>query len=398
MVLEHKLIDIQQRLKQPIAKATGLPNERYVEASTLAEDRRYVAGQGWACIAFAEDLPEKNYVLPIDFMGIPLVITRDNQGELRVFHNVCSHRGMHLADKPCQTKGMLVCPYHSWSYKMNGELRGTPHIGGYGKHEHPDFDRASAGLREVRSAIWLDAVFINLSGEAVAFEDYIAPLTHQFNEYCSTDDRLTFKASDTDCRTQMTVQSNWKLPVENYLESYHLPTVHPELNKTSPLDVHFDLERFGNGGGQGSESYSRLKLNDSFLPHLPSWPTDKENLALYPVLYPNTLIGLHSDHLFIMFLQPTSHDETVEHVRISYVGDNALSETYQPHREKLLADWSNVFKEDIFAVERMQKGRFSPGYAGGAFSPTMDAPTVHFHQWVAKQLVEHAPEITTRTT
>jgi len=131
-MFEHKLIDIQQRLKQPIAKATGLPNERYIEAGALTDDRRYVAGPGWSCIAFTEDLPEKNYVLPIDFMGIPLIITRDSKDQIRVFHNVCSHRGMHLADAACQTKGMLVCPYHSWTYNLNGELRGTPHIGGYG--------------------------------------------------------------------------------------------------------------------------------------------------------------------------------------------------------------------------------------------------------------------------
>lgn len=389
-MFEHKLVDIQQRLKQPIAKATGLPNERYTDASALVEDRRYVAGPAWSCIAFAEDLPEKNYVLPIDFMGIPLLITRDNSDVLRVFHNVCSHRGMHLADAPCQTKGMLVCPYHSWTYNMDGGLRGTPHIGGYGKHDHPDFNRESGRLKEVRSTTWLDAIFINLSGDAIAFEDYIAPLTRQFNQLCSADDRSTFKSGNSDCRSTLTVQSNWKLPVENYLESYHLPTVHPELNRISPLDVHFDLERFENGGGQGSENYTRMNLNELQFPQLPSWPSDKENLALYPVLYPNTLIGLHSDHLFIMYLQPTSHNETVEHVRISYVGEDALGHQYQEHRKAMLDSWTSVFEEDIFAVERMQKGRMSPGYEGGVFSPAMDAPTVHFHEWVADQLVKHA--------
>ena len=388
-MFEHKLIDIQQRLKQPIAKATGLPNERYINANALIDDRQYVAGPGWACIAFAEDLPEKNYVLPIDFMGIPLLITRDKEDELRVFHNVCSHRGMHLADKPCQTKGMLVCPYHSWTYNMDGKLRGTPHIGGYGKHKHPEFDQESGKLREIRSAFWFNAIFINLSGDAIAFEDYIAPLTRQFDPLCSADDRLKFIAANTDCRTRLTVQSNWKLPVENYLESYHLPTVHPALNKISPLDVHFDLDRFKNGGGQGSKNYTRVNLNGSLLPQLPSWPSNKENRALYPVLYPNTLIGLHSDHLFIMYLQPTSHNETVEHVRISYVGDEALGEPYKAHRKTILDSWTSVFEEDIFAVERMQKGRLSPGYEGGIFSPVMDAPTVHFHEWVADQLVQH---------
>ncbi len=389
-MFEHKLIDIQKRLKQPVAKATGLPNERYVNEHAFTEDRKSVMGTGWACIAFAEDLPEKNYVLPIDFMGIPLVVTRDNENMLRVFHNVCSHRGMHLAEEPCQTKGMLVCPYHSWSYKLNGELRGTPHIGGYGIHEHPDFDRKSGALREVRSQVWLDAVFINLSGDAVAFNDYIEPLTRQFNDLCDANDRLQFASNNADCRTTMTVKSNWKLPVENYLESYHLPTVHPELNKTSPLDEHFDLERFENGGGQGSENYSKTPINGSYLPELGSWSGDKKNLAIYPVLYPNTLIGLHSDHLFIMYLQPTAMDETVEHVRISYVGDEALGAQYQTHRETMLQTWTDVFAEDIFAVERMQTGRASPGYEGGVFSPAMDAPTVHFHEWVADQLVKHA--------
>jgi len=391
-MFEHKLIDIQHRLQQPIAKATGLPNERYVEPAAFTDDRNLVTGTGWSCIAFGEDLPEKNYVLPIDFMGVPLVVTRDNDNLLRVFHNVCSHRGMHLADEPCQTKGVLRCPYHSWTYKMNGELRGTPHVGGYGEHHHPEFDRGAHGLKEVRSAIWLNAVFINLSGKAIDFEDYIQPLTRQFNELCNADDREQFASAAADCRTTMTVKSNWKLPVENYLESYHLPTVHPELNKTSPLDVHFDLDRFDNGGGQGSANYNRTEINDQHLPQLASWSADKQNLAVYPVLYPNTLIGLHSDHLFIMFLQPTAHDETVEHVRLSYVGDQALDKTYQPHRKSLLDAWTNVFKEDIFAVERMQKGRFSPGYQGGAFSPVMDAPTVHFHQWVADQLVTNTPE------
>jgi len=391
-MFEHKLIDIQNKLQQPIAKATGLPNERYVATDAFHDDRQYVVGTGWACIGFAEDLPARNYVLPVDFMGVPLVITRDSNDTLQVFHNVCSHRGMQLADAPCQTNGMLRCPYHSWTYKMNGDLRGTPHVGGYGKHEHPEFDRASSGLRAVRSAIWMNAIFINLDGRAAAFSDYIEPLTRQFDALCSAQNRALFKAAETGSRTVMTVASNWKLPVENYLESYHLPTVHPELNKTSPLDVHFDLERFANGGGQGSANYTRTLLNGMRLPILPSWSNDKANLAVYPVLYPNTFIGLHSDHLFIMYLQPTRHNETVEHVRISYVGDGADNEQYEPIRKKLLETWTSVFEEDIFAVERMQKGRHSPGYQGGVFSPAMDAPTVHFHQWVADQLVKHASE------
>ncbi len=391
-MVEHKLIDIQNRLEQPIASATGLPNERYISEAAFQEDRDKVIAPTWACIAFVEDLPQKNYAFPLNFMGLPLVITRDNNDIIRVFHNVCSHRGMMLNETPCKTNGMLKCPYHAWTYALDGTLRGTPHIGGYGEHKHPDFDRSLHGLKTVRSEVWLGAVFVNLSGNAIDFSDYIAPLTQQFDELCSASEREKFSSAEEGCRTQLTVKSNWKLPVENYLESYHLPTVHPELNRVSPLNVHYDLDRFENGGGQASANYSRTVINNQKLPAIADWKADSENVAVYPVLYPNTLLGVHADHLFIMFLQPTAHDETVEHVRISYLGDAANEQQYQAHRQQLLDAWTNVFGEDIFAVERMQQGRFSPAYAGGAFSPAMDIPTLHFHRWVAKQLVQNTKQ------
>ena len=391
MATTHTVIEIKQQVDQPIAKASGLPNERYISDESFISDRDNVIGAGWACIAFIDDLPEANYALPVDFMGLPLLITRDKSDIIRVFHNVCSHRGMHLADAPCKTNGMVRCPYHSWTYSLDGSLRGTPHIGGFGQHDHPDFEREKHGLKPVRSNTWLGAIFVNLSGEAAMFDEYIAPLTKQFNDLTTPEQRDRFKASSAGCRTTLTVDSNWKLAVENYLESYHLPTVHPELNRVSPLNAHFELEYFNNGAGQGSLNYKRLKIDDQLLPCVDNWPEEHANRALYPALYPNTLIGLHADQLFIMYLQPVGPDKTIEHVRVSYVGDEALSDKYAALRETTLTTWTSVFGEDVFAVERMQKGRSSPGYQGGAFSPAMDKPTLHFHQWVAKQLVDNSP-------
>ena len=388
-MLEESVIQIHRDINQPIAAAIGLPNELYTNEQNFIEDRDKVMAPSWACIAFIEDLPEPNCVFPVDFMGLPLLITRDNDDAIRVFHNVCSHRGMHLADKPCRTNGLVRCPYHSWTYQLDGTLRGTPHIGGFGIHEHDEFDKAASNLREIRSEQWLGCIFVNLSGAAVDFNTYVEPLTRQFDELCSIDERERFRSAQQGCRTQLTVKSNWKLAVENYLESYHLPTVHPELNRISPLQEHFCLEYFDQGAGQGSLNYKRLSVNEEELPTLNGWPEDQQNKALYPTLYPNTLIGLHADHLFIMMLQPTASNETVEHVRISYVGTDALSSQYAGHHKKMLDSWSDVFGEDIFAVERMQKGRSSPGYAGGKFAPAMDEPTVHFHRWIAQCLLNN---------
>ena len=167
--MKDSIVEIHKRIHKPIADATGLPNNRYVDADAFVEDRDLVLGGGWAALAFIDDLPEANYALPIEFMGLPLLITRDKTDIYRVFHNVCSHRGMHLADAPCRTNGTVRCPYHSWTYELDGSLRGTPHVGGYGTHTHPDFDKSANGLRTIRSTVWLGTVFINLSGTCLLY-------------------------------------------------------------------------------------------------------------------------------------------------------------------------------------------------------------------------------------
>ncbi len=389
-MLKESVIEIHRNINLPIAAAIGLPNALYTSDQGFIDDRDKVMAPSWACIGFVDDLPEPNFVFPVDFMGLPLLITRDNNNDIRVFHNVCSHRGMHLADVPCRTNGLVRCPYHSWTYQLDGQLRGTPHVGGFGVHEHDDFDKSASNLRAIRCEVWLGCVFVNLSGTADDFLHYVAPLTRQFDELCTLNERERFISNSNAGRTQLTVKSNWKLAVENYLESYHLPTVHPELNRISPLQEHFSLDYFDQGAGQGSSNYQRLNIDDVELPRLAGWPEEQMNKALYPTLYPNTLIGIHADHLFIMMLQPINKDETVEHVRISYVGEEALSDTYSGHHDAMLSNWSNVFSEDIFAVERMQKGRSSPGYTGGKFAPSMDEPTVHFHRWIAQRLLNAA--------
>jgi choline monooxygenase len=113
---------------------------------------------------------------PIDFLGVPLLLVRDQEGELRLFQNVCRHRGMILVAEKKNFRGVIRCPYHSWCYSMTGELKATPHAGGPGLNEHDSVDKATTGLMPVRMGVFLDAVFADLSGEAEPFEDYVAPL------------------------------------------------------------------------------------------------------------------------------------------------------------------------------------------------------------------------------
>lgn len=385
LILESP-IDILHRVDRPIAKATGLPNAQYTTEESFVQDRDHVIAPAWAALAFVDELPEPGYVLPVDFMGLPLVLVRDKDNTVRVFHNVCSHRGTRLAQSACQSAGTIRCPYHSWTYALTGDLIGTPHIGGYGVHEHPSFEKSLHGLREVRSHCWLGTVFVNLSGDAAPFEHAIDPIKKSWQQYLSVEtfDQLSELPSAGEINLQ--VNSNWKLAVENFLEAYHLPTIHPELNRVSPLREHEYLPPFANGAGQRSLSYQRAEVNGKTLPGLSEWPADKINVSEYPVLYPNTFLGIHADHVFILFLRPLAHNKTAEHARLFYPADQNKSDLLRPVNDAVLAGWADVFQEDVDAVESCQIGRASPAYTGGAFSPAMDEPTLHFHQWVATKL------------
>ena len=370
------------RVMQPIESANGLPNECYTQAASFQLDRDCVLAPGWVCIGFGSDVPD-NWAVPVNFMGYPILLTRNAEGVLRVFHNVCSHRGMQLVSEPRKLgTGLIRCKYHSWTYDFDGNLKGTPSIGGTDKDSHENFDPSTNGLKPIRSEVWMDNIFVNLSNEAEPFQDFIDPLMKRWGKWVSAE-TLAELSPGVDAKMELVVNSNWKLAVENFLEAYHLPWVHPGLNSYSPLEKHYDIDLDENFSGQGSSSYT---TPGGATGSISSWPADEKNFAEYPAVYPNTLLGLQSDHFFTMTILPISETTSLERVQLLFLGQVANSEEYASHRQSLLESWREVFSEDIFAVEGMQAGRQSPAYQGGVFSPVMDQHTLHFHQWVAKRL------------
>jgi len=370
------------KVLQPIAKATGLPNDCYTTNNSFIADRDTVMSHSWVCVGFGSDVPD-NWAVPVNFMGYPILLTRNAEGKLGVFHNVCSHRGMQLVPEAAQlSTGLIRCQYHCWTYDFDGQLRGTPMIGGPDANTHKDFDPAVNGLRPIEAVEWMDNIFVNLSGEHISFDEFLRPLMQRWEKWVTPEALKEFKPGK-DCKMELQVSSNWKLAVENFLESYHLPWVHPGLNSYSPIAKHYDIEPGDNYSGQGSSSYTTPAGETTTLS---SWPDSEKHFAEYPVLYPNTLLGLQSDHFFTMTILPLNETTSLERVQLLFPADVAEADIYQEHRKSVLASWREVFSEDIFAVEGMQKGRQSPAYQGGAFSPVMDGHTLHFHQWVARRL------------
>ena len=386
-----EILDLKkiEQVDRPIETANGLPNECYISEDYLKYERDKIFCDKWTVIGVGSSIPNVGDAKPYNLLGIPLIMIRDNDMKIRVFHNVCSHRGFKLLDKPCTLRNVIRCPYHSWSYDFKGKLISTPNIGGLNIHQTDKFDKSLSNLKEVKSKIWMDIIFININSNELDFKEYIKPLEQRWSKFISKDDHELLKHSDDYGYFSLDVNCNWKFAIENYCESYHLPWIHPELNKVSNINDHYHIQGLPNRfAGQGSKKYEQPVKGNKKFESFPNWDKGMLKNSEYIALFPNVMIGLHVDHFYVFWLEPISTNKTKEHLEMYYVGsDSANGEELKDMRRENSRFWKDVMSEDIKAVEGMQDGRNSPVYNGGNFSPVMDNPTHQFHKWVASNLI-----------
>ena len=378
-----------EQVDKPIEAANGLPNECYISKEYLAYERDKVFCNKWTVIGVGNSIPNPGDAKPYNLLGIPLMMVRGKDKKIRVFHNVCSHRGFKLLDKACNLKNIIRCPYHSWSYDFEGNLISTPHIGGLNIHQTKKFNKNQSNLKEVRSKIWMDIIFININSNEINFEEYIKPLEKRWSKFINYDDHKQLVHSKDFGYFNLEVKCNWKFAIENYCESYHLPTIHPELNKVSNISDHYHIQGLPNRfAGQGSKKYEQLIQGNKKFNTFKNWEKDSIKNSEYIALFPNVMIGLHLDHFYVFWLEPLAFNRTKEHMQMYYIGEeSANGEELKELREENSRFWKDVMLEDVGAIEGMQEGRSSPVYNGGNFSPVMDTPTHQFHKWVANNLV-----------
>ena len=385
-IINKEKLDI---VSKPIKDAHGLPNECYTSKEYTLIERKKLFEDKWMVIGVASSLPNVGDAKPVDILGMPILLVRGKDKKIRVFHNVCSHRGLKLVTKPGNIKNVIRCPYHSWSYNFDGELVATPHIGGMNIHQTKDFERSKSNLKEIRSYIWLDLIMININNNEMSFEEYIKPLSERWEEFWPIKDRELINHSNDFGYFKLNANCNWKFAIENYCESYHLPWVHPGLNSYSKIEDHYHIQGLPNRfAGQGTVVYNpRFEGKEKF-PCFPNWPKNKENIAEYVALFPNVMLGIHKDHYYAYWLEPINHEFTLEHMELYYVGEEAAnSKKFESLRKQNHKQWEDIQKEDVDIIQGMQNGRNSPSYNGGNFSPVMDNPTHHFHKWVAQNLI-----------
>ena len=384
------ILDVKklEAVNKPIEIANGLPNECYISKDYLNYERDKVFCDNWSVVGVGSSIPNRGDAKPYNLLGIPLILVRDKEMRIRVFHNVCSHRGFKLLDKSCNLKNVIRCPYHSWAYDLKGNLVATPHIGGLNKHQSEKFFKSKSNLKEIRSKIWMDIIFVNINSNEIDFDEYIKPLEQRWSKFINKEDQRSIVHSNDYGYFNLKVNSNWKFAIENYCESYHLPTIHPELNKVSNISNHYHIQGLPNRfAGQGSKKYEQLINGNKKFNTFPTWERSMLKNSEYIALFPNVMIGLHLDHFYVFWLEPLTINKTKEHMQMYYIGnESANGDELKELRKENSRFWKNVMLEDIIAIEGMQEGRNSPVYNGGNFSPDMDQPTHQFHKWIANNL------------
>ncbi|MEO0457607.1 MAG: aromatic ring-hydroxylating dioxygenase subunit alpha [Cyanobacteria bacterium P01_A01_bin.114] len=365
----------------------GLPADAYTSPDYLGREHQTVFSQHWVCVGLASDVSNPGDIYPTEVAGMPIVLVREGSRssqahgapKLRAFHNICRHRGLQLVEQPCRLQSHLRCPYHSWTYRLDGTLKSTPHFGGYYKDAYDGFDRANKGLIPIRCEQWLDLVFVNLSGDAPPLEEYLQPVIKRWSSY----DLSLLRREPREIR--LNCNANWKLAVENFSESYHLSWVHPALNQCSRMEDHFAFEVGDIHVGQGSLLYKGGVLEGRSLPIFPNLDAlKKQTVAEYITVFPNLMLGVHPDYFLVFTVNPLRPDQSAERMVFYFIGDEAMTPEHEALRHLPIDLWKVTNDEDIKMIERMQLGRKSPGFDGGCFSPALEQPVYRFQQKIAE--------------
>lgn len=339
---------------QQLERAFALPAPFYSEADTLPIERQCVFSRSWQLAAHHRQLSAVGDHVVAEVAGLPVLIVRGDDGELRAFHNVCRHRAGPIA--LCNGRGArsLRCRYHGWTYTLKGQLRSAPEM-----KDAEDFDLAQIHLPQISVASWQGLVFVSLCDEAPPFADVVAGIDQRLNNTSLLD--YSFHQ-----RISYDIACNWKVYVDNFLEGYHLPFVHPGLNRL--LDY-------------------RSYLTETTRWHSLQWsPLESEQNfygggdALYYFIYPNTMLNILPGRLQTNCVVPLGVDRCRVDFDYYYASDKAQGQSVVELCEEDLSFSDEVQQEDISICEQVQKNLVTGSYQAGRLNPKRESGVFHFHE------------------
>ncbi len=376
-------------LFRPLGQADGLPGRVYSGAEYWEIERQRLFRDDWFAIGCMTDVPSVGDVLPVSIAGWELVLVRSGERELKTFHNVCRHRGTKLVHKKQNVRN-IACGWHCWTYGLDGRLLNTPIIGGPRVNQHEAFDRSKLGLVEIRTEVWNDTVFINISGTARPFDEFSLTMNKLFERYHLEDYDLDHAVGHADVELGI----NWKLYHEGGLEGYHIPFVHPALELPDRYIIDNDPDVFTSLTGALAK-YKRLGPlvglpDDTLAMNVLADAALKAGDRLpYTICFvtPTLIFAAWPEAIILTLLRPISPSRTAVRRNMYFIGEGGTSAKAAAARAKYVDIWLGVTLEDSdysVGVQTLSGQRQELGLET-RFSPYWEEAVQHFQQRIARR-------------
>ena len=365
---------MEPTLKEILASynaAAALPDAHTIPASWYTDPRiaqlelQNVLSRAWQAVGRAEQVEKPGQYVTASVAGEPVVAVRGSDGKLRAFYNVCRHHAMTVMNEPCGHAQHMRCPYHGWTYNLEGQLRGMTEFEGV-----CNFDRAQNGLVPIRVETWENFVFVNLDPHAASLEEFLGALVGLAKP-------LGFGGLHFVERRSYRLNCNWKVYVDNFLDGgYHVPHMHKGLN--SVLDyTNYTIENVDRCCVQSSPVAVDKSSEAS------AAATRKGDRAYYFWQYPNFMLNWYQGYLDTNLVLPLGVDRC-EVIFDFYFGDTR--ESQMPYIRESMGVSERVQQEDIIICDGVQRGLSSRAYQAGRLSVRREAGEHLFHRLLAADL------------
>lgn len=341
--------------EEVLERSKTIPSAWYVHAAYHDLDREYVFSRSWQYVCSASQLKSNGDYVTDLIAGNPVIVVRDTEGVLQAYFNVCKHRGGPLAMDTCGHAKVLQCKYHGWTYLLDGSLRGVPRF-----DRTELFDKKDFGLTPIAVKEWQGLVFLCLEPSlAPPFEEVMAGIAERI--FPAKLDQLQFYKRD-----DYPVEANWKVYVDNYLEGYHIPLVHPDL--MSVLDFR----------SYQTETSTHYSLQFSPLKDGNHSYGSSSDQAYYYFIFPNMMLNIMPGRLQVNRVDARRANacSTV----FDYYYSSIAGEDRDGRIKDDLAFSDHVQQEDVEICEYVQRGLASKAYDQGRFSYDLEGGVHHFQQ------------------
>ncbi|MXP15669.1 Rieske 2Fe-2S domain-containing protein [Altererythrobacter confluentis] len=359
----------------------SLPAWTYSDPEFFAVEQERIFAPSWQVVCHISDIPALGDWHTLDYIGESVIVTRGRDDQIRAFTNVCRHRGSRLVDGQSGCAKKLVCPYHAWTYDLDGRLTGVPDSASY-----PALDKAEQGLAPVSLEIWRGFIFVRLKDEGPSVAEMMAPYDAMVEPYRLEElqalGRVTMRPREV----------NWKNIGDNYSDGLHIAVAHPGLTrlfgKSYGVEAETNVDRmWGDMVDRPSDNWSE-RLYQKLLPPVPHLPEAAQRHWLYFKLWPNVAFDIYPDQVDFMQWLPVSPTTSVIR-EISYV----LEDDRREMRAARYLNWRinrQVNAEDTVLITRVQQGMASRSFTMG---PLSDKETClrHFCKRM-RDIIPHARE------